>query len=143
MINTGVQDLSVASGFRGKLAGWNYDLSHVTGKNNIDFHISNSLNASLPFGTSPDNFNSGDLFFRQNTSNLDIRRNFGFAGLFRSLNAAFGAEYRRDNYEITAGEELSYSFGYPSQGIAGRQMTSGYARRGRPGFPWFYPGKRT
>ena len=140
MINTGIQDLSVASGLRGEIAGWNYDLSHITGKNKIDFHISRSLNASLPLGTSPNNFNAGDLYFRQNTSNLDVSRNFAFAGLFKSLNAAFGAEYRVDNYQIGEGEELSYSFGQPSQGIPGRKMGSQYAEAGAQVFQGFTPG---
>jgi iron complex outermembrane recepter protein len=105
----------------------------------ISIHISRSLNASLPFGTSPDNFNSGDLYFRQNTSNLDLSRKFEFPGFIKSLNTAFGAEYRIDNYEISAGEELSYSFGYPSRGIAGRSMTSGYAEAGAQVFPGFTP----
>ena len=139
LINTGIQDLSVASGVRGQLAGWNYDLSHITGKNKIDFHISRTLNASLPLGTSPDNFNAGDLYFRQNTSNLDISRNFAFGGLFKSLNAAFGAEYRTDNYEIGEGEELSYSFGQPSKGIPGRKMGSKYAEAGAQVFQGFTP----
>jgi iron complex outermembrane receptor protein len=139
MINTGIQDLSVASGFRGKLAGWNYDLSHITGKNKIDFHIAHSLNASLPLGTSPDNFNSGELAFRQNTSNLDLSRKFDFNGLVRSLNTAFGAEFKADNYEIGAGEELSYSFGQPSKAIAGRKMSAGYGEAGAQVFPGFTP----
>ena len=139
LINTGIQDLSIASGVRGNLAGWNYDLSHITGKNNIDFHISRTLNASMPLGTSPNNFYAGDLYFRQNTSNLDISRNFNFAGLIKSVNAAFGAEYRTDNYEIKSGEELSYSYGQPSQGIAGRKLGSTFAQPGAQVFPGFTP----
>lgn len=139
LINTGIQDLSVTSGFRGKIAGWNYDLSHIAGKNNIDFHISRTLNASLPLGTSPNNFNAGDLYFRQNTSNIDVSRNFEFGGVINSFNTAFGAEYRVDNYEITVGEELSYSFGQPSKGIAGRRVGSAYAAAGAQVFSGFTP----
>ncbi|NEU09239.1 TonB-dependent receptor [Flavihumibacter sp. R14] len=140
LINSGITDLSVASGLRGRIAGWNYDLSHITGKNKIDFHISRSLNASLPLGTSPNNFNAGELSFRQNTSNLDISRRFAFSGPFKSVNAAFGAEYRSDNYEIGKGEELSYSFGQPSKGIPGRKMGSQYAQAGAQVFQGFTPG---
>ena len=32
---------------------------------------------------------------------------------------AYGAEFRLDNYQIEAGEELSYSYGQPSQDIPG------------------------
>ena len=139
LINTGIQDLSVASGVRGKLLGWNYDLSHITGKNNIDYHISRTLNASMPLGTSPNNFNAGDLYFRQNTSNFDVSRQFNFGGFFKFLNAGFGAEYRVDNYEIEQGEELSYSFGQPSKGIAGRKLGSTFAAPGSQVFPGFTP----
>jgi len=138
-MNTGMQDLSIASGLRGKFAGWNYDLSHITGKNNINYHISRSLNASLPVGTSPTNFNAGDLYFRQNTSNLDINRSFHFNGIFKSINAGFGAEYRVDNYEIEQGEELSYSFGQPSMGIPGRKLGSTFTAAGSQVFPGFTP----
>ncbi len=139
LINTGIQDLSVASGIRGRLLGWNYDLSHVSGKNNIDFNISQTLNASLPLGTSPDNFYAGDLYFRQNTSNLDFSRTFNLGRIFNSFTTAFGAEYRTDNYEIRAGEELSYSYGQPSKSIAARKLGSLFAEPGAQVFSGFTP----
>ena len=139
LINTGIQDLSVASGLRGNLLGWNYDVSHISGKNNINYHISRTLNASMPLGTSPSSFNAGDLYFRQNTSNLDLSRKFNFGGFLKSLNTGFGAEYRVDNYEIGQGEELSYSFGQPSKGISGRKLGSNFTAAGSQVFPGFAP----
>ena len=139
VINSGVQDLSVLSGLRGDVAGWSYDLSYVTGRNKIDFNVARTLNASLPLGTSPNNFNGGDLYFGQNTSNLDLSRTFRFDRLVKSLSAAFGAEFKVDNYEISAGEELSYSFGQPSKGIAGRKLGSLYAEPGAQVFTGFRP----
>lgn len=140
LIDTKINDLSLSLGLKGKLGGWNYDLSNTSGENNIAFTINNTVNASLPTGTSPTSFYAGKLFFRQNTTNLDLDRKFTFDSNFlTSLNTAFGGEFRVDNYQIKPGEELSYSFGQPSKGIPGRMIGSSFTAAGAQVFPGFKP----
>jgi iron complex outermembrane recepter protein len=118
-INTSINDLSLITGLKGELGKWDYDISNTFGRNDIAFDITNTVNASLPTGTSPTNFDAGQLIFQQNTINLDVSRKFDLKGVLSSFNMAYGAEFRYDNYQIQAGEELSWSFGQPSRGVAG------------------------
>jgi iron complex outermembrane recepter protein len=135
-INTTIADFSIMGGVKGLLGKWNYDVSHTFGKNSIAFDVTNSLNASLPIGTSPAEFDAGKLLFMQNTTNVDVARKFDFNnGLLSSLNMAYGVEYRLDNYQIQAGEELSYSYGQPSRNIPGLANKAAGAQV----FPGFKP----
>ncbi|MDN5284905.1 MAG: hypothetical protein JWR38_1179 [Mucilaginibacter sp.] len=138
-INTAINDISASGGIKGKISDWNYDLSNTFGQNNIGFTIDHTLNASLPVGTSPTSFNAGKLIFNQNTVNLDVSKKFTFTGFLTSLNMAYGTEYRIDNYQIQAGEELSYSYGQPSQNIPGRVVGTTPAAAGSQVFPGFKP----
>jgi len=139
-INTSINDLSFSAGLKGKIGAWDYDLSNTSGENNITFDIDNTINASLPLGTSPTSFYAGELIFRQNTTNLDLNRKYTFDnGFLTSLNAAFGGEFRVDNYQIKEGEELSYSFGKPSAGIPGRMLGTSFTGAGAQVFPGFKP----
>jgi len=140
LIDTKINDLSFSAGLRGKIGTWNYDLSNTSGENNIIFDINNTLNASLPIGTSPTSFYAGELLFRQNTTNLDLNKKYDIDGGFlTSLNTAFGGEFRVDNYQIRPGEELSYSFGQPSRGIPGRLAGTAITAAGAQVFPGFNP----
>jgi len=105
-INTNILDKSLAFGVRHTVNKWDIDLSNVYGYNSFDYFISNSNNASLG-AASPTSFNSGGFSFTQNTTNFDVRRYF--PEKLKGLNVAFGAEYRFENYQITAGEEASYT----------------------------------
>ncbi|WP_411275301.1 TonB-dependent receptor [Daejeonella sp.] len=138
-INTTINDFSVSGGIKGKISKWNYDISNSFGSNGIRFDINNTLNASLPLGTSPKEFYAGKVRFAQNTTNFDVSRKYEFASFLKSLNTAYGAEFRIDNYAITAGEELSYSFGQPSKNIQGRAVGSGFAAAGAQVFPGYKP----
>ena len=139
-IETKINDLSFSAGLKGKLGTWDYDLSNTSGENNIKFDITNTVNASLPIGTSPTEFYAGELIFRQNTTNLDLNKKHVFDGGFiTSLNTAFGGEFRVDNYQIKAGDELSYSFGKPSAGIPGRMVGTSFTAAGAQVFPGFKP----
>ncbi len=132
-INTDINDISFSTGVKGELRDWNYDISNTFGQNDISFNITNTLNASLPATTSPTSFDAGKLIFRQNTVNFDLSRQLDFTGALTSLNVGLGAEYRVDNFQIKSGEELSWSYGQPSQDIvglpgkaAGAQVFPGY-----------------
>lgn len=107
-INTAINDISIIGGVRGKALGWNYDLSNTYGQNNLRFDIDRTLNASFPVGTSPTSFYAGKLKFGQNTTNFDVNKRYDFKSSLTSLNMAYGAEFRNDNYQIEAGEEGSY-----------------------------------
>lgn len=134
LIDTKINDYSLSVGLRGKVGSWDYDLSNTSGENNIKFDINNTVNASLPTGTSPTSFYAGELLFRQNTTNFDINKKHVFEGAFlSSLNTAFGAEFRVDNYQIREGELLSYSNG-------GRLIGTSPTASGAQVFPGFKPG---
>ncbi|RYE36898.1 MAG: TonB-dependent receptor [Sphingobacteriaceae bacterium] len=143
-ITTDIYDISISGGVKGKFGEWNYDLSNTFGRNSLRFGVTNSLNASLPLGTSPRSFYAGTQAFNQNTSNLDVSRKYKFDGILTSLNTAYGAELRIEDFQIKAGDELSYSFGQPSAGIAGRYITpTTAASAGAQVFPGFQPSNVT
>lgn len=112
-IGTDVQDVSLSAGIKGKWSGWNVDLSNTFGQNSFDYTIKNTGNSSLRF-SSPNEFDAGGLKFSQNTINLDFSKNYD---VLQGLNIAFGAEHRYENFQISAGEEASYTaydvFGNP------------------------------
>jgi iron complex outermembrane receptor protein len=103
-----IKDRSLITGVRGVVAGFNFDLSNTYGSNSLEFNVSNSLNASLPIGTSQTEFYAGELYFRQNTVNLNFARKYMNVPAISTLNVAFGGEFRDDNFQIEAGELASY-----------------------------------
>ena len=104
-IRTTILDKAATFGLRGTLRNWHFDLSQTFGQNTFNYRVENSLNATL-LNASPTGFNAGGFGVQQNTTNFDVSRLFG--NVMSGLNAAFGGEYRTDNYEIQAGEEASY-----------------------------------
>lgn len=117
-INSNINDASVAIGIRSLYNKWEVDFSNVYGRNSFDYLITNTLNASL-LSASPTEFDAGGFSFAQNTANVDVRRYFD--GALAGLNVAFGAEYRLENYRISAGEEASYR----NYGLATAYETTG------------------
>ncbi len=108
-IQSSINDQSLILGFKTKLGEWNMDLSNTYGRNTFRFDVLNSANATLPNTDNPQTqFYAGTLKFNQNTTNLDFSRPFGGSGSIKSLNVAFGAEFRQDQFQIVAGEENSY-----------------------------------
>ena len=105
-IGTDILDQSIAVGIRGKINEWDVDFSNTYGKNTFDITVGNSSNGTLGVAT-PRTFDAGGLGFSQNTTNLDFNR--FYEDIFEGFNAAFGAEYKVEKYEIIAGEESSYT----------------------------------
>ncbi|MCL6273635.1 TonB-dependent receptor [Muricauda sp. 2012CJ35-5] len=105
-IGTDILDQSLAIGIRGKVNEWDVDFSNTYGKNSFDITVGNSSNGTLGVAT-PRTFDAGGLGFSQNTTNLDFNRFYD--DVFEGFNAAFGAEYKVEKYEIIAGEESSYT----------------------------------
>jgi iron complex outermembrane recepter protein len=99
-----IEDWSLLTGFALNAGGWDIEISNAIGKNSIWYDIKNSGNASLPATDNVQtNFYAGRLSFLQNTANLDISRKYNFTTT-RSLNVAFGGEYRYEVFQIKAGE---------------------------------------
>lgn len=106
-ITSKIVDNSIAGGFRTKTeSGWKIDLSNAYGKNNFDYTIKGTLNASLE-GNSPREFDAGGFSLSQNTTNLDFSKNY--KTVLEGFNLALGAEYRLEQYRIFAGETGSYA----------------------------------
>ena len=104
-INSNINDISLATGLRGKFGEWAFDLSNTFGKNSFQYQIGNTVNASL-LNASPTSFNAGGYSFSQNITNMDLSRYYD--NVFSGLNVAMGGEVRVDNYQVVAGEEGSY-----------------------------------
>jgi iron complex outermembrane receptor protein len=110
LIATNIDDGSGLVGIKGELAGGlRYDLSTTYGRNSFQFLVQNSANVSLG-ASSPTDFDAGTLKFGQSTTNLDVFREFRFGSGF-ALRSAAGGEYRRDQFDIEAGEPDSYRNG--------------------------------
>ncbi len=116
-IGTDILDQSIAMGIKGKVNEWDVDFSNTYGRNTFDITVGNSSNGTLGVAT-PRSFDAGGLGFSQNTTNLDFNRFYD--DVFEGFNAAFGAEYKVEKYEIIAGEESSYT----SYDINGNPVTS-------------------
>src|SRR5207253_3724384 len=105
LIEPRIADQALNAGLRGELAKWFYDASAGYGRNKFDFHVRHSLNVSLGPSIPPNQttFYAGSLGDRQYTANLDLSRGFNI-GLAGPINVAAGTEYRREGYQVIAGE---------------------------------------
>jgi iron complex outermembrane receptor protein len=128
IIDTSIDDYNIYGGLRGEAGGFSWDLASGYGRNELDYRVENSLNASLG-AASPTSFDAGGLGYDQLTVSIDAVRPFD-AGLYEPLNLALGVEYRREAFDVRAGEPDSY-----------RRGTSGTATAaaGSQGFPGFQP----
>jgi len=119
--NSAIRDDSEVLGVRGKVAGWNYDLSANTGGNHWKLHTADTYNYSLD-PNSPTGFYIGTLTNRQDSFNADFSRDFEVGGLQSPLTVAWGLESRHEEFTIKEGDAASYAG-------AGAQVFPGY----RPG----------
>src|SRR5205814_493174 len=108
-INTGITDRSLSAGVRGTSRGWDVDFGLTHGRNDFQFIIDNTVNASLG-AASPTTFDAGRLAFAQTTGNLDLVRPLAIGGL-KSVAFVTGAEFRLENYRIEAGDAASWQLG--------------------------------
>ena len=104
-------DFSIGTGIKGEVGTWNYDVATTYGKDDIDLFTRDSANASLfqDTGQTPVNFYDGTYTSTQWTTNLDLSKEIDI-GLEAPMNLAFGAEYREETWEATAGDEASHYF---------------------------------
>ena len=106
-------DYSIAGGVRGIFdigSGLNYDFSIVHGASDTEFFIKNTINASLGPNT-PRDFTPGA--YKQTETIYDAGFSYALpVDAFASdLNVAFGAQYREEEFEITAGDPASFALG--------------------------------
>jgi len=134
LIDTSVNDGSGTLGVRGTRSEWYWDVSLQYGRNDMDFNITNTLNASLGPNIPPNKteFFAGTFVADQLLGNLDLSRKFE-VGLAGPLNLAFGTEFRREGYQLKAGEPDSYRDG----GV--RASNGAIAVPGAQVFPGFRP----
>lgn len=139
-IDGDIEDRHISAGLKGMWGDWHWDVSQTHGYNRLDYNINHTLNASIAnqdllsggAGISPTAFNAGGFSFQQDTTNFDISRYFEDA--MNGVNVAFGTEFRRENYQIYAGEPGSY-IDADGVGIGGNA--------GSQGFPGFAPSDAT
>ncbi|MDQ1816266.1 TonB-dependent receptor [Massilia sp. CCM 9210] len=139
-INADIDDHYGTIGYRAKLGEWNADFSQTYGYNKMHYNISNTLNASIANldlikggkGVSASQFDAGGFAATQLTTNADASR--FYPNILSGMNLAFGAEFRKENYEIFAGEAGSYNDA-DGPGFGGDP--------GSQGFPGFRPADAT
>lgn len=109
-------DYAATGGFKGAMAGgWNYDVATTYGRDEVSLYNKDSFNRSLYIDTStpttpgfsPSDFYNGAFIFTQWTSQIDLGREID-VGFDQPMNLAVGVEYRRETYEIKAGDPGSY-----------------------------------
>ncbi len=108
-----LDDYTIAAGLRGTFdmgTGLNYDFSYVNGSNEVEFFINNTINASLGPNT-PTSFVPGAYKQTEDLFNLDFSYGVPVEGFASDLNVAFGAEYREEEFDITAGDPASFALG--------------------------------
>jgi iron complex outermembrane recepter protein len=109
-------DWGLTAGFKGTFAEWNWDVSSTYGRDHHNVYTLDSGNPGIYDTTgvlTPNDYYDGSMVATQWTNNVDLNRDFD-VGLAGPLNVAFGAEFRRDMYQIGAGEPEAYLGGGPS-----------------------------
>jgi iron complex outermembrane receptor protein len=130
-IQATIQDLSMVTGFsKTSDKGWDWDLSNAIGNNNFHYYGDGTFNASNIGNVSQTHFDDGGFNFLQNTTNLDISKQFGKVNQ-GGIKVAYGGELRFEEYSIFKGEINSY-----------KAFTNTYGLEQAPGaqgFPGFSP----
>ncbi len=102
-----MKDAAVTTGIKGSWAGDVYwDLSFSYGRNEIDFFMYNTVNASLG-PNQPDGF----LFRPGGNEQTEKNLNFDLTKSFDRFNVASGVELRNESFEISAGDTASTAIG--------------------------------
>ena len=106
LITSNISDNSLSIGMITNFKEWNIDVNNTFGRNNFQYIIKNTLNATLE-KNSPTEFDAGGHQLMQNTTSIDFSKYFKTKS--NGFNVALGLEYRLDKYKIFAGEESSYA----------------------------------
>ncbi|MBS1662138.1 MAG: TonB-dependent receptor, partial [Bacteroidetes bacterium] len=135
-----IKDLSLATGIKGSLIGWDWDFSNVIGRNDFHFFGNKTFNASLFSDQAAimNRFDDGGFNFLQNTTNLDLSRRFETVA--EGLTLSFGGEFRFERYSIYQGEYNSYGFVDTAIRYFPNVGESRYLASGSEGYPGYQPG---
>ena len=131
-------DLSITAGWVASYKGWEVETSVQTGRNQFDFGATNSINASwgaewvndymsknggrapsiqeVIAHAGPTSVDSGGTLLTQHSANIDVTGALDFGS--RVINVAFGGEYRREDFNLRAGELASWSCGSTAMAMA-------------------------
>jgi len=108
-----LEDKSIVAGIRGELGfgnGLSYDISYTYGRNDVEFFINNTINASLGPDT-PRNFRPGGYSQIDNNINVDLAYGIPNDMFASDIGIAVGFEHRKEEFEIRAGDEASFALG--------------------------------
>lgn len=120
-------DWSVNGGLKAEIDNWDVDLGYGYGHNHLDQFARNTVNASLG-AASPTEFYIGRTEFNQQVIDLTASKDMGSVFGMQAFNVAFGAQWRRDNFQVHRGDPASYAVG--PLAVNGRASGS----NGRPGY---------
>jgi iron complex outermembrane receptor protein len=111
-LTSNISDKSITVGVRSKAGGFDVDFSNSFGSSKFAYGMVNTMNASYGPAT-PTTMRLGDNNFTQNTTNIALSRLYSepMGGMLKSMNVAFGAEMRVENYQILPGQVESYTKG--------------------------------
>jgi len=105
------RDVHLVGGVRGAFNDrLTWDVSASYGRNEIDYTLSNSINASLG-PDSPTAFYLGELSQREVNFNADFVYSIPLQALDDSVAVAFGAERRSETYGVGRGDPASFAIG--------------------------------
>jgi iron complex outermembrane receptor protein len=111
MFGGDITDYSLAGGLKGKLGnGLEYDFSGRYGNDKLVYTLWDTVNPSMG-PASPKSFYVGSLISTETAANADFAYDYALAGLNTPVTLNFGAEYRKEGYEIGAGDVPSYVAG--------------------------------
>ncbi|MFQ5564610.1 MAG: TonB-dependent receptor plug domain-containing protein [Parvularculaceae bacterium] len=109
-----LEDKSIIAGFRGEVpfmgGPLNYDFSFTYGRNDINFFINNTVNASLGPNT-PTSFRPGGYIQEDKNFNVDLSYGVPNDMFASDINLAVGFEHREEEFTILAGDPDSFAIG--------------------------------
>jgi iron complex outermembrane receptor protein len=116
-----MKDAAVVGGVKGQFGdGWFWDLSASWGRNQIDYFIQNTVNASTgPIQPGGGRFGPGGNAQTETNFNFDVGKDLETGFTVQPLALAMGAEWREEEFEIEAGDAPSTAIGpLTQQGFA-------------------------
>ncbi|MEM9103624.1 MAG: TonB-dependent receptor [Pseudomonadota bacterium] len=125
-----VTDVSLAAGTKGEFDyGIGYDVSAYYGQNEVEFLITNTVNASLG-PDSPTSFSPGTYIQTEKYINFDLVKAFDVKAFDGELRVAGGLEAKEESFQIINGDAESFEIG---------QLVEQGFSVGSNGFPGFKP----
>ena len=127
-----MEDRAVTAGAKGLWGDrWSWDFSLSYGRNDVDFFLLNSVNASTgPEQPAGLRFNPGGNVQTERNVNFDLGHDIDTGFTDGPIRLAMGAEWREEEFEIKAGDPASYAIG---------PLTEQGFSIGSNGFPGFNP----